>query len=584
MGGVQVLSGDLVAQIAAGEVIERPVSVVKELVENSLDAGSSRIVVEVEAGGKRRIRVSDDGHGMERDDLLLAFERHATSKIRSLQDLQGIATLGFRGEALPSIVAVSRVQVRTATAGAEIGTMLEVVKGKLSAATETVTPRGTVFEIDSLFESLPARKKFLRSIPTEMSQITDLVNRYALAFPGVSFRLTADGRELLDAPATEEFPERIRQVFGTRFAGGMIPVQGDRGYARLQGAVSRPDHHFSVPSRQILFVNRRMVRDRSVSHAIREAYRRILPARRFPAVLLFLQVPAHAVDVNVHPAKTEVRFRDPSLIHDLVSEGIRGSLSSARPVVSFVKGVGEGATSPVAGPADRLREATESYLRSHEELPEWSIPEAHHLPEEKFRPVQGEMQGPPVTALAQYRDSFIIAADSQGLLFVDQHAAHERILYERYMAGLGDREPDRQSLLVPRTLDITATQMVALEAAQETLRALGFRLEPFGKNSVIIREVPGLVDPATLSRLLGDLLEEVGRQFGRMEPGRLQEQLMVTTACHAAIKIHQPLGKERMANLLSELFQTSHPMTCPHGRPALLRFPHGELMARFGRR
>lgn len=584
---IQTLPENLVARIAAGEVVERPVSIVKELVENSLDARSRRIVVEVESGGKKAIRVTDDGHGMEAADVQAAFQRHATSKIRNLEDLMEISTMGFRGEALPSIAAVSRVRMRSATSPSGIGSLLLVEHGVIGKISEVSASQGTGVEVTGLFEKIPVRKKFLRSVPTELAHITNLLHRFALVRPETSFRLVSDGKPILEAPGVPRFRDRVRQVFGDRFLDVMIPLKVEDGELRLHGFVSRPDSHHSSRTRQSFFVNHRLIRDRTLSHAIQEAYERILPARRFPAVLIFLDMPPAEVDVNIHPAKTEVRFRDPSRCHDMLFNGIRDLLAAIKPFAPLLGSSGRPEPDSFTKIPDRLREATDGFFQSRESI----LPETAGAPgpgrlerEPTGSPVQAELEAPPIRSLAQYRDSFIIGCDAEGLLVVDQHAAHERILYERCVAGFPDSETKRQQLLFPKTLELTATQMVAFESAAEEISSLGYRLEPFGNRGILIREIPAVADVESISTLLADLLTEVGRHFGKMQVGTLREKLAVTTACHAAVKIHQPLGRERMNYLLRELFQTSSPMTCPHGRPAVLRISHEELLVRFRRR
>ncbi|MCZ6670537.1 MAG: DNA mismatch repair endonuclease MutL, partial [Acidobacteria bacterium] len=365
---IQTLPENLVARIAAGEVVERPVSIVKELVENSLDARSRRIVVEVESGGKKAIRVTDDGHGMEAADVQAAFQRHATSKIRDLEDLMEISTMGFRGEALPSIAAVSRVRMRSATSPSGIGSLLLVEHGVIGKISEVSASQGTGVEVTGLFEKIPVRKKFLRSVPTELAHITNLLHRFALVRPETSFRLVSDGKPILEAPGVPRFRDRVRQVFGDRFLDVMIPLKVEDGELRLHGFVSRPDSHHSSRTRQSFFVNHRLIRDRTLSHAIQEAYERILPARRFPAVLIFLDMPPAEVDVNIHPAKTEVRFRDPSRCHDLLFNGIRDLLAAIKPFAPLLGSSGRPEPDSFTKVPDRLREATEGFFQIRESL------------------------------------------------------------------------------------------------------------------------------------------------------------------------------------------------------------------------
>lgn len=592
MGRICVLDDPTVNRIAAGEVVERPASVAKELIENSLDAGATRIVIEIQSGGRRLIRVVDDGCGMDRDDALLALERHATSKLRSASDLEGVRTLGFRGEALPSIAAVSRFTLRTAPEDGH-GTEIEVRGGKILAVREVGVARGTVVEVAGLFFNLPARRKFLRSEATELSHVLRWVSRFALARPDVRFRLDHGTRTLLDAPKAASAAERAHHVYGEQ-AGRLLPFDHERPGLRVRGLAGRPTEGLPRRDGQHVFVNGRVVQDRVLTHAIRQAYGNTMPRDRFPAALVFVEIDPSAVDVNVHPQKTEVRFASSSEVHDAVRHAVGSAFGAEGAVPDLTELRPQGELSRELG---SIAASTVRYLQSHGHgdgppapfgarrgggLYDRAAPDPTAMGTSLAEP-RPRLEG--WRALAQYRDSYIVAEDADGIVLVDQHAAHERVLFEQY---LGEAEADRvevQRLMFPVTVELAADQATVLSDEIEEFRRLGFELEPFGERAFRIDGVPailGEVDPVTcLRELLG---EARGAGSAASEVDALRHKLVTSAACQAAIKVNHPLSAVGMDSLLEDLARTASPTTCPHGRPVLFRIRLEEIERGFRRR
>ncbi|HKY33066.1 MAG TPA: DNA mismatch repair endonuclease MutL [Candidatus Polarisedimenticolia bacterium] len=586
MSRIRVLPDQLVNQIAAGEVVERPASVVKELLENALDAGASAVTIVMEAGGRRLVRVADDGEGLDRDDALLALERHATSKLGGLADLSRIATLGFRGEALPAIASVCRLTLATSR-GDGAGTRIEVEGGAVRSVQPHGHPRGTTVEVRDLFFNTPARAKFLRSPATELGHIVDLVSAYAVAAPTLRLALHHDGRALLEAPPAAEPLDRLRRVLGDEWDDA-VPIHGERGGFKLSGFLAPAHAAAAIRRMQHLYVNGRWVKDRLVAHAVAAAAERFVPRGRHARVVLFIACPTEAVDVNVHPAKAEVRFREGRTLHDLAHEAVSAAFERARPLVALSPpraeawaeteaGAGtEAGRQAAAAPGEALREPSRPFGAARGSR--WSA--------ELWRPPAGmeplpAMEG--ASALAHYRQSYIVAADEEGLMLVDQHAAHERILYDRLVrAAAGEDPAATQALLFPVTAPVPRRLAEDLEALAERLAPLGLRAEPMGPDALILREVSTLLGEADPARLLADLLCQLDAQdaeedAGPESSGRLRHRLLATTACHAAVKVRMPLTPEKMNYLISELFRTSTPLKCPHGRPAVLRLSHKEI-------
>ncbi len=701
MGKIHVLSERVANQIAAGEVVERPASVVKELLENALDAGSMRIRIQVEAGGKKLIQITDNGCGMVRDDAMLAFERHATSKIKDTDDLLSIATLGFRGEALPSIASVARLHLETRAEEEAAGTVLEINGGKIIRVEEAGLPLGTAITIRDLFFNTPARKKFLRSESTELSHIASLVTHYALANPEKHFELHSSTNALLVAPPVAGHRERVYQVFGRETLDQLIPLAAvqplervglpqpppwrrgeqaaigesadvggdgtrvgsppvyDFGELRLHGFVSKPEIQKLNRNSIFIFINGRLIRDRLIQHAISEAYRNILPPTVFPVVLLFMEMPTAEVDVNVHPSKTEVRFRQQTVVHDFVRESVRAALMKARPVPQFLKeinaqpsatpslsGLGMGSTRFSEGVReadggerapwrDLYAPATEGGFAlqvptipaatarfefaggmaidgnaalSLARAPEVAISQpaigrqpvstqqfAQQIPDHGCAPpivqeTAQELQSAStleslrtLRPLGQIRNSFILAVNEGGLWIIDQHVAHERVLFEKVLRQRSAQRVESQRLLMPLIIELTPAQQALFSDIAEELSYNGFEAEPFGARSVAVRIAPAGVDAAQIGHMLNEILEQITREDQAINLEAVRTRIAASIACHAAIKVNMPLEQNKMEWLLAELAKTEHPMACPHGRPVVLRYSMQDIQKAFKR-
>jgi DNA mismatch repair protein MutL len=659
MSRIRILPENVANKIAAGEVVERPASVVKELVENALDAGARSVRVEAEAGGKRLIRVTDDGCGMAHDDALLSFERHATSKLRTADDLLSITTLGFRGEALPSIAAIARLTLETRAAEEEQGTRIEFAGGKLFGVKPAGAPVGTQVSVSDIFYCVPARRKFLKSDTTELGHIASLVTHYALAHPDKQFELRTPTQEIISVAPVGELSERVYQLFGRAALEELVEIPPVRGPVRAaitepeigaeeesaelaaRGFVSRPEVQRSNRNGIYIFVNRRLVRDRVILHAIHEAYRNIMPPNVFPAVLLFLELPYQEVDVNVHPSKIEVRFRHPQFVHDFTRDAIRQALVRARPVPSFAAvGLTSGAETPkqamaahVGAPSAPLGtgEAPTPYLGGAGAPPRAVIPppvtlagagiaedfqlssapqgpEPQRLrfesgdaipfgasPQEfaaQFRDIATQQLDVPGAAaediadlkpLGQVNSSFIVAVSGEGLWIVDQHVAHERVLFEQHLRARREGRIEGQRMLVPTVVELAPRQLVIFERIAEELAENGFEVAQIGPRSVAIQAAPAGISSADAERLLTEILDGVERENQAISIETLQAKIAASTACHAAIKVNMPLDQKKMEWLLGALAQTDAPMSCPHGRPILLRYSVREIEKAFKR-
>jgi DNA mismatch repair protein MutL len=723
MGRIHVLSEQVANKIAAGEVVERPASVVKELLENALDAGATRIKISVEAGGKKLIQITDDGCGMVRDDAMLAFERHATSKIKDAEDLLSVATLGFRGEALPSIASVSRLRLETCAGGSlgteefppkpkdgldgppseshrtardssSSGTIIEINGGKMARVEEAGLPQGTSITVRDLFFNTPARKKFLKAESTELSHIASLVTHYALAHPEKHFELHSMTNAMLVAPPVAGHAERVYQVFGKETLDQLVPVaavqglereglpqpppwkrqenyeEGDgRGPAthstqpgemRLHGFVSKPEIQKLNRNSIYVFVNGRLIRDRLIQHALTEAYRNIIPPTVFPVVLLFLEMPAGEVDVNVHPSKIEVRFRQSTVMHDFVRDTVRAALMKARPAPQFTTEIRARATaspeltpgaltpgwepSPAAmqggsllateprpfgfaqGGRGALRDpginggfalqapaAPPIPARFHFEggigiEANAAVPVARGLESRPIEPVAERgiinpailddscapaldvrEEEPTLAALStlrplgQIRNSFILAVNEDGLWIVDQHVAHERVLFERVLKQRAALKVESQRLLMPIVIELTPAQQAVFAEIGEELAHNGFEAEPFGARSVAVKVAPAGVDAAAVEKMLHELLDQISREEQSLNLEKIRARIAASIACHAAIKVNMPLEQNKMEWLLAELAKTEHPMACPHGRPVVLRYSVKEIQRAFKR-
>ncbi len=644
MGRIQVLPDELANKIAAGEVVERPASVVKELLENSLDAGATDLRIDAESGGRRLIRVIDDGGGMLRDDALLAFERHATSKIRAARDLFSIRSLGFRGEALPSIASVSRLTLETRSKDEAVGSIVEISGGKILRCEETARTGGTSVTVRDLFFNVPARKKFLRSEQTELAHIASLVTHYSLANGEKSFTLRHGNSELLSVTPVATLRERVYQVFGSRTLDELVEISGaERAVPAsipadgapvepvvfsLSGFVSRPQVQKTNRNSIFLFVNRRLIRDRVLLHALSSAYHNLIPPGSFPFALLFIECPAEEVDVNVHPSKTEVRFQRSAFLHDFVRDAIRDTLARNRPVSSVP--VRE-TPQPAAGlPFSDFSQQMENPqpesippLTPGDEasLPEFVLRPAHVAAPARFdfgEPPLGETaRAPGFTAeplrlkapdthgafpggsildvlpgmetlsdlrpLGQLQDSFIIAAGRDGLWIIDQHVAHERILFEKVLREQARGRVEVQQLLMPLIVELTPSQWIEYERIRDELSAAGFDTEPFGQRTLAVKSAPAAAGAVDAEKLIQEILEISESELRRVSAADLRRAIAASIACRAAIKINTRLDAGKIEWLLVELARTEYPMSCPHGRPIALRYAIRDILKGFHR-
>jgi DNA mismatch repair protein MutL len=646
MGRIRVLPDAVANQIAAGEVVERPASVIKELLENSLDAGSTSISIEAESGGRRLLRITDNGCGMLRDDAMLAFERHATSKLSSVKDLFSISTLGFRGEALPSIASVSRLTLETHAPEESTGSVVEIHGGKMVRCDEAGLANGTVITVRDLFFNVPARKKFLRSDQTELAHIASLVTHYSLAHPDKTFELRHDNRELLHVTPVATLRERVFQVFGSHILDDLLdigehekefllpdPPQGlpDEERTRvflLRGFVSMPQVQKYNRNSIYLFVNGRLIRDKLLMHAMQAAYHNLMPPGSFPFALLFLDCDAEEVDVNVHPSKTEVRFRHGSWVHDYVRDAIRSSIMQSRPLSSLpmhappqpaarlpysefsqqmenaairnvippddVQGVQPNdlnlptfTLNQPQGPAPRFDftdappptpQPTPATVRTkipdtHGGLPDGVVLDAVHSLDilKDLRP------------LGQLHESFILAAGRDGLWIIDQHVAHERILFEQVLRQRAAGRVEQQALLMPIVIQLTAGQQLEYAQIADELRASGFDSEPFGNRTIAISAAPASVKPGDIEKILFEILETSERELRGASLDEVRRNVCATIACRAAIKINMRLDQQKMEWLLHELAKCEHPTNCPHGRPIALRYSTRDILKGFHR-
>jgi DNA mismatch repair protein MutL len=665
MGRIHVLPEHVANKFAAGEVVERPASVVKELLENALDAGSTRIKIQIEAGGKKLIQITDDGCGMVRDDALLAFERHATSKIKNAEDLLNISTLGFRGEALPSIASVCRFKLETRAADQDSGTIVELTGGKIFRVEEAGLPAGTSITIRDLFFNTPARKKFLKAESTELSHIASLVTHYALAHPDKHFELHSMSNAVLVAPPVASYSDRVYQVFGKDVLDQLISVAAemplariglpqpppwrraqqeededgavstDPGTLRLHGFISKPEIQKLNRNSIYTFVNGRLIRDRLIQHALTEAYRNILPPTVFPVVLLFFEMPNAEVDVNVHPSKTEVRFRQQTIMHDFLRDSVRAALMKARPVPQFVTEIRAHPTaSPSLTPGARAEGAgamTNFYGAAVPDSfalqapPQPVIAERFHFSEgieveangavpvarfprqafgepqtygadrcappladeslpEEFEPTNGVT---PLLAslkpLGQLRESFILAVNHEGLWIVDQHCAHERVLFEKVSRQRARQQVESQRMLMPIVIELTPAQQAIFTEISDELQKNGFEVEPFGARSIAVKIAPAGVQATQVESMLHELLDQFSREEQHLNLEQIRGRIAASIACHAAIKVNMALEHNKMEWLLGELAKTDCPMTCPHGRPVVLRYSMKDIQRAFKR-
>ena len=590
MSKIRVLEPVVIDRIAAGEVVERPASVVKELVENAIDAEASRIEVRIVDAGIGLVEVVDDGHGMDRDDAELAFAQHATSKVRTVEDLDAIGTMGFRGEALASIAAVARVELLSGT-GDGPSVRVRAEDGKIKAVDALAWPRGTTVRVSDLFFNTPARRKNLKKPATEMRHLSHTVVDYALCHPERHFVLRHGNRELLAAPPVATLLERVHQVLGAEVAEHWLPIDYAGRGLRVAGGTTSPEHQRPNRNEVRWFVNERPVSDYRLVHALTTAYETLLEARRFPVAVIFLDLPVGAIDVNVHPRKAEVRFAEPGEVYGAVRGAVRGALArhlppvriQARPPVEAAKPgrplpvhdwiVAEstrrerlGATSDAGGTAAGALDTDRSV----------GLEEATSA--EGIRGTEGT-----ILPLAQYANTYIVACDDRGLLIIDQHVAHERILYEQVLAALSASDVEAQHLLVPEPIELSADEAALIESHRDLLDGFGFALDPFGGRSWAIRTAPAILQGRNLGDTVRSLLASLADDRGAEALEDTDQRVAASLACHAAVRANHPLTREEMVRLVTDLGRCESPTRCPHGRPVLLRVEHGDLERRIGR-
>jgi len=574
---IQILSDEMASRIAAGEVVERPASAVKELIENSLDASATEIFISIEKSGTSLIRVSDNGEGMAPEDLNLAVERHATSKLKVDEDLFRIATLGFRGEALPSIGSVSKLQVVSRSLNTPTAQKLCVEGGKKGEMLPTAAAVGTSIEIKEIFFNTPARRKFLKAPATELSHICDAVNRMALAYPGVHFRLEHDGRTVADYVSVNDGQDRLYQVFGREIAEGLAAFDWRQGELAAHGFLSSAPLSFPNARYLYTFVNRRYVRDKVLTHAVLQGYETLLMKGQYPAVVLFLQVPFGEVDVNVHPAKFEVRFRRQSDVHEAVARAIRQALRQE----AKEPGLRSGAIS--SSSFSGVREVALPYGLSARTAPDNPAPTYGNVFTLPPRDAAQEGFYSSMRVLGQILGCYLVCASSQGLALIDQHAAHERVAFEKLRRQMDAGKVAMQNLLIPQTVRLSAGEMMLLEQKLDVLRRFGFDLEPFGPDAYAIHSVPALLPEGDYSQVVRQMVADLAEVDTSSKLREHLEDRLATIACHSVIRANRMLEMDEMRALLRDLDQIDFATQCPHGRPVLIEISRDELERMFKR-
>ena len=643
MNKIKILPDNLANQIAAGEVVERPASVVKELVENALDAGSTRIQIDIELGGRRLMRISDDGEGMVRGDAVLAFERHATSKIKTIEDLGAIATLGFRGEALASIASVAKVELITKTEGVPEATCVIVEGGRLIDVKDAARDRGTTISVRDLFFNTPARRKFMRSEATENYHLTGIVTHYALAHPEIAFTMTNNGREVLRVSPAKDLRERAFQIFGSGLLESLLPVDGGREFvAKVSGYISAPRERRTTRDSQYFFVNKRFVRDKTIAAGLSDGFRSVLPHGVYPVAFLFLEIPVEEIDVNVHPAKTEIRFRRGEAVKVVIAEAVKNALAKAgvvpevhsepesrehfelsvqnfaedRSVVeteqsviqfeinenedisvaAFAKAASSASSEVSSGTAFAFSEMPGAEMNN---LIEVSSADFEQIAEKRAEPAElppvnsaakltrsvevEHLSTSKIQPLGQLHESFIIAVDDEGLLLIDQHVAHERILFDKFRKSETERVIESQNLLLPETIDLSPAQSAAFQLIEGDLESLGFGLMRLSGRTVAIKSIPTDLPASEARNLFAEILDTIEAEKRGGAKTTLRDDIAASLACKAAVKINMKLTPEKMRWMIDRLLITTSPTTCPHGRPVILRLTMKDIERGFHR-
>ena len=592
---IVVLSAEIANKIAAGEVVERPASIVKELVENSIDAGASDIRVELEKGGCHSIKVIDNGLGIEREDVALVFERHATSKIYNFEDIYSVASFGFRGEAMPSIASIARVELLTRRKDDLAGTRATLEAGKIQEVAPAGCPAGTQISVTKIFANVPARRKFLKTESTEQSLCLDAITRLALAHPEISFKVNVNGRDAFTAPLARDVSERIAMVMGEDFSNHRVFINAQKENISLTGFISRPEFTKSNSKSIYLFVNKRFVRDNSVTHAVLSAYRQIIEPRRYPAAVLFLDLPPEDVDVNVHPAKMEVRFKDSHSVYDLVSKTIAQSLAGAETSKgSFIYRL-----------APKENASVPSFTRSADKIPakSFGLFSRKNLQQaitndlltrssvaEKVATFNIDNVGAKETItfsslkyLGQFANTYLVFAGDEGLVLIDQHAAHERIILERLKKTMGPQIIS-QSLLLPEIVNLTPGQITLFAGYIDFLREIGLEIEIFGRDAIVVKTLPVILSQIQAREIISDIADQLGEQNQMPSLQEKKEKILASLACRAAIKANSVLSSDEVAALCRDLEETPFNLTCPHGRPITINFSLSEIERMFKRK
>ncbi len=590
MGKIRILSDEVVNKIAAGEIVERPASIVKELVENSIDAKSSEISIYFEKGGKRKIVVKDNGIGMDKRDAILAFEHHATSKIERVEDIENIKTLGFRGEALPSIASVSKLALRTISEEEIekenfIGTEIEISGGRILEVKDISWAKGTEVEIRDLFFNLPVRKKFLKSDIVESSHIIKVVYHYAISHPEIGFRLKSGTKNVLNIHAVKNIDERVRQIFKEEELKNCKKIEFELENLKISGLISLPHFYKYNTSFQYFFINGRMVRDRLISSVLFKVYRQFLPSGTYPFAIIFIKIPENEVDVNVHPAKLEVRFKNPGRFSGLLKRAIEETLETNKEISFF--------TLP----------SKEGYFLNRKKIDEKEFFESKratvlNLEEDESREIDVEtnlsenigntevhvedVQDGKIKILGQFKDTFIIALSDDGVLIIDQHVAHEKILFERFLKEIKGIGVSREKLLLPIRITLTEHLEVSLDKIIDELGKCGFKAELFGKSEIIIREIPSMMDPVVAREIARDVIQNIS-DLKSLSISEFERDIVASMACKSAVKANERLTYDKMRYIVDELFKLENPSHCPHGRPIILKIEEKDMLKFFHR-
>lgn len=576
MNKIKILPEHVSNKIAAGEIVLRPASVVKELIENSIDAGATRIVINIKAGGQKLIEVTDNGMGMDSDDAALALERFSTSKISSVNDIFQINTLGFRGEALPSIASISRLELITKARDKHLGFYIKAVGGRIEKSQVTGCADGTTVRVEDLFFNTLPRRKFLKSEATEMSHILNAVTFEALARPDIYFKLIHDRRELINIGPSHNLLKRITSLFGEQISNNLLPIEGGNDLLNIYGFISKPEETRANRNSQLIFINKRCTHNKSISHSIYEAYHTLVPRGRFPVVFIFIDTPPAAIDVNIHPTKDEVKFFKENIVHTLVKEAVKQALSSSDLSHGLFSLEHEKVTETEQ--EHEIKEAIGKYI-AKQKIPEFDFLRAKKTGSHKTEKQKFEIS----SKYIQVFETYIVTQFNGHVVIIDQHAAHERIVYERLTRAHSLSKVESQGLLITLTLDLNHRQTVVFEKYLDYFKSLGFQIEPFGKNTFSIRSIPAILKNANITQVISDVLDELIESEKAKTIRDLTEEIIKLIACHSSIRAGARLKEEEIKSLLRQLSSSENKYTCPHGRPTMIKLSKCELEKKFKR-